>query len=343
MEFIISNLTNEIIATNIKSYEKTSQLLRCCKEVEIIEKEPNRKIRQGCVIDYKHKLYLSCDDTNVTNRIFKHYFRLFKDLANEITSSLEVTRNKENQKTRRLKHNLINYNTNSIQELYKLFPQDLFKNDKNHLDTIEDVIKKSPRKAALAFLKILKNSNLMKAEFDVYEMLDQENPYLDFIEHPIHKVVLLTLNPFWLDLAEKGIIINIQSFYEKIIIDYKTISVALSHIFDNTTKYILPNTPLNISFKNSSECIILCFDMVSLRIEESELNSIFLENVSGKWSKDTELAGNGIGMYIVNKLVSLNKGSVSIKIKVDRSKSKIVEEIPFDNNIIEIRLNKNCS
>ena len=68
-------------------------------------------------------------------------------------------------------------------------------------------------------------------------MLDQENPYLDFSEHAIHKVVLLTLNPFWLDLVENGVNINIQPFYDRTILDYKTMSVSLCHIFDNITSF----------------------------------------------------------------------------------------------------------
>jgi len=169
MEFIICNLTDEIIATNIKSQEKTEQLLLCDKEVEIIEKG-TKKIRRGCTIDSKYKLYLYCDDQNITNKIFQYYFRSFKELANEIILSMELTKSKESQKTRRLKHNLINYNTNIQHEFYKLFPQNLFINAKNHLDIIENIVNKSAKKSAFAFLKILKNSNLMKNEFDVYEL-----------------------------------------------------------------------------------------------------------------------------------------------------------------------------
>ena len=256
---------------------------------------------------------------------------------------MELTKSKESQKTRRLKHNLINYNANIQQELYKLFPQNLFKNEKNHLDIIENIVNKSSEKSAFAFLKILKNSNLMKNEFDVYEMLDQENPYLDFSEHPIHKVVLLTLNPFWLDLVENGVNINIQSCYGRTALDYKTMSVSLSHIFDNITKYILPESDLNISFEDTSKYIKLVFDMISLRVEESELENIFTENVSGKWSENTGLAGNGIGMFVVKRLVLLNKGTVAFRSFVDKSKSVIFENVPYDNNIIEIKLNKNCT
>ena len=342
MEFIICNLTGEIVTTNIKSQERITQLLLCDKESEILENGTS-KIRRGCAIDSKYKLYLCCDDQNITNKIFKHYFRLFKELANEIILSMELTKSKESQKTRRLKHNLINYNANIQQELYKLLPQILFKNEKNHLDIIENIVNKSSKKSAFAFLKILKNSNLMKNEFDVYEMLDQENPYLDFSEHPIHKVVLLTLNPFWLDIVENGVNINIQSFYGKTTLDYKTMSVSLSHIFDNITKYILPNSDLNISFEDSSEYIKLIFDMISLRVEESELGSIFTENISGKWSKETDLAGSGIGMFIVKRLILLNKGAVIFKPLVDKNKSVLFENVPYDNNIIEIKLNKNCT
>src|SRR5690606_421850 len=145
-----------------------------------------------------------------------------------------------------------------------------------------------------AYLKILKSSNLMKAEFEVYEMFNNDDPYLDFTDHQIHKVIILTLNPFWLDLVERHININIQSSYEKVYIDYKSISVALSHIFDNVSKYIMPSSELKIWFHSDDEYVSLFFEMISLKVEDDELNKIFNETNSGRWAVDAELSGDGI-------------------------------------------------
>ena len=180
----------------------------------------------------------------------------------------------------------------------------------------------------------------MKAEFDVYEMLDKENPDLDFYEHNIHKVIVLTLNPFWLDLVENKINIEIQPSKEKVNIDYKTISVALSHIFDNAAKYIMPNTEFKISFKSEERFINIEFNMISLKVEHDELDEIFSEEISGHWSEELELAGDGVGMYMIKKLIELNKGTVDFIANFDKSKVIKYNNIPYENNKIIINLRK---
>ncbi len=342
MEFIITNFNKKIISTNINSADLIQEVLKCEKETEIVNCPlSQKKRRQGVQKKHNYLLFLTNYDATITNKIFKHYFRSITLLADEVIKNIEISKEKESQKTRRLKHNLINHNSNILQELYKLFSQEQFKNGANHLDLIENVISKDVRKSAYTFLKILKNSNLMKAEFDVYEMLDQENPYLDFVEHPIHKVVILTINPFWLDLIEKKVVINIQPFNERIVIDYKTISVALSHIFDNATKYVMPHSEFKVIFENTNDTIIIKFDMVSLEVEDYELTEIFKENVSGRYAIENELAGDGVGMYMIKKLVKLNNGSVSFSKNVDISKKRVYNTLSYENNVIEIRLNKN--
>lgn len=341
MEFIITTLSKKIILTNIKEPIRSKQLISCDKELENVNCEiRNCKIRQGRIFNDNYILYLATDSTTITNKIFKHYFDFYKCITAEVVLSIETSKVKESQKTRRLKHNLINHNTGNLQELYRVFSQEHFKTGSNHLDVIQGVISSNSRKSAYAFLRVLKNSNLMKAEFDVYEMLDQENPLLNFAEHPIHKVLTLTINPFWLDLIEKKTNIIIQEFYEKIVIDYKTMSVALSHIFDNATKYILPSSDFKINFENNSETIKIIFDMVSLKIEPEELSEIFKENVSGKYAGENGMSGDGIGMFITKKLIELNKGNVILKVNVNPNLARIYEDLPYENNILEIILKK---
>lgn len=341
MEFIITNFDKEIISTNITNADLVKEIVKCEKETETIVCPITHKTRrQGMQKNINYLLFLTNYDSNITNKIFKHYFKSFTLLSDEILKNIETAKEKESQKTRRLKHNLINHNSNILQELYKLFSQEQFKNGANHLGLIETEIGKDTRKSAYTFLKILKNSNLMKAEFDVYEMLDQESPYLDFVEHPIHKVVILTLNPFWLDLIENKVVINIKPFNERIIIDYKTISVALSHVFDNATKYVMPYSEFKIIFENTREDIVIKFDMVSLIVDENEVVDIFKENISGKYAKENGLAGDGIGMFMIKKLLKFNGGSVHFYKNVDSLKQRTYNNSLYENNVIEIKLPK---
>lgn len=339
MEFIVRNLEGDIVISNISDNKIMYELLSCDAECETVQcKIRNAKRRQGKKGNEKFIVYFLSYDQEITNRIFKHYFKVLFALIDEVLTQVSFAKNKEKQKTRRLKHNLINHNANILQEFYKLFSQDLFKNGTNHLDVIVSIIKRDIKKSAFTFLRILKYSNLMKAEFDVYDMLDQEQPYLDFTYHSLHRVVILTLNPFWLDLVENNVNIVISPCNDRILLDYKTISVALSHIFDNTAKYIMPKSDFTIKFDKSIDTIMISFDMISVKVEENELEKLFEENVSGKWAEECKLSGDGIGMYMVNKLIKLNKGKINFKRDVNKFLRTNLNGIPYENNIIEISL-----
>lgn len=340
MNYLITNKSGQIISGNLNQEELVSEIVKCLVDCErVFCKYHNKFRRQGIFKSDNYNYFLFSYDQDITNRIFKYHFQAFSILSIHFEQILSAQKSKESQKTRRLKHNLITHSSNILQELYKLFPQDSFRSGCNHLDAIENIIKKDSNKAAYTYLKVLKNSNLMKAEFDVYEMLETENPYLDFSKHSIHKVLILTLNPFWLDLVERNITINIDAYHGLVTIDYKSISVVLSHLFDNMSKYIMPYSTLHISFNESGEKVSIIMEMTSLKIEAAELDKIFLENYSGNWAKELDLDGDGIGMYIVDKLTKLNKGEVDFEINFDKRSTIFLDHVPYENNRITIRLN----
>jgi light-regulated signal transduction histidine kinase (bacteriophytochrome) len=342
MKFLIVSNNGVFVLSNIDNETVKRDLQKCSVEYEKVNCEIYTTRRQGRIALNGHLLYVTIFDNSITNKIFKHYLSGIKIIGELIDFNLYNIKDSESKKTRRLKHNLINHNSNILQELYRLIPQDAFKGGSNHVDVIQNLISSNSRKAAFTYLKVLKSSNLMKAEFEVYEMFNTDTPYLDFIDHQIHKVVILTLNPFWLDLVENKVNINIQPFYEKVNIDYKSISVALSHIFDNASKYLMPHSELNLSFIGENEQIIIQFDMTSLKVEQDEVPNIFTEANSGKWAKEMELEGDGVGMFVIKKLIELNKGTIEFVANYDNNSSILLNGIPYEKNRIKISLNKSA-
>lgn len=341
MQYIITNKLKQIVDTNIENSDLINSILECTIDCERVFCEKNNKYRrQGFFASDTLNYYLCSFDQNITNRIFRFYFDAFSILSNQLETTLENQKIKEKQKNRRLKHNLITHSSNILQELYKLFPQDSFRNGNNHIDTIENIIKKDTKKSAYTFLKVLKNSNLMKAEFDVYEMLETESPYLDFSKHSIHKVLILTLNPFWLDLVEHNVTINIESYHGTVTIDYKSISVVLSHLFDNMSKYIMPDSELNISFAESHESVTVYIEMNSLQVKKDELQNLFSEGHSGEWAKKLEIEGDGIGMFVAKKLTELNCGTIKMEVNIDNKTPVVLDGIPYERNRVIINIKK---
>jgi len=102
--------------------------------------------------------------------------------------------------TRRLKHNLVTYNSHILQEIDQLIPQEEITaiDGKSKLKRIQQVLQQNPVKASESFLRVLKNASLEKAEFDVFDKLYKTDPILSFYEHSSHKIIFMTLNSFWL-------------------------------------------------------------------------------------------------------------------------------------------------
>lgn len=342
MEYIIKLENGQILSTNIKNEIIFNELLKCQSDCErTFCKSFNKYRRQGQIIFNGFSIFIVTYDDALTNRIFKNQLEGISIFGKFLEIELLTAKNFEWQKTRRLKHNLINHNSNILLELYKLVPQDEFRNGINHIDLIKEKLQKDLRKAAFAYLKVLKSSSLMKAEFEVYDMLDSDHPYLDFTEHQIHKVLMLTLYPFWLDLAEQKVSLKIQSFYEKVVFDYRSISVALSHVFDNIVKYVMAHSEINIFFDMKNDYIQISIEMISLKVENEEIEQIFKESESGKWAKELELNGDGVGMFMVKKLIEYNNGTIHFI--ADFNKKGIIHYngIPYENNKIIIYLKKN--
>ncbi|MFA7274048.1 MAG: hypothetical protein WC044_09270 [Crocinitomicaceae bacterium] len=340
MQYLITNKQGQTVLTNIAEKEILEDLKKCDSAYERVYCNVLKGYRRQGKLDLnQHEMYVFTF-SEMTTKIFKYHLSGIKIFGELIDSNISDIKEVENQKTRRLKHNLINHNSNILLELYKLVPQDVFRNGGNHIETIENLLRNNLKKAAFTYLKVLKNSNLMKAEFEVYEMFNTENPYLDFTDHQIHKVIILTLNPFWLDLVEEKVNIIIQSTFEKVNIDYKSVSVALSHLFDNAAKYVMPHSDLNIWFQSENEIVSIYFDMTSLKVEADEVDDIFNESNSGKWAIEADLDGDGIGMFFIRKLINLNEGEIKFQNNHDNKSSVNYNGLPYENNRIIITFKK---
>lgn len=330
----------KIVASNLPDshldefQQNEFEIKKCFCNVEKKEK------RHGSVKTTDSIIYLVSFDGDITNKIFKRYFDACAFFLPTLKKSQDDIKDSEAKNFRRLKHNLISHNANILQSLYKLFPQDsLVHGGKNQAQVIKDIITKKPDEASHTILRVLKSANLMKSEFDVFDMINSEKPYLEFDRHSAHKITLLTLNPFWLDLIEKGVLIDIGTCHETVLVDYKSISVAFCHLFDNATKYISPDSTLSIYFKSHPKEVEICLEMTSLKITDVDMTNIFKENYSGELASKLGKSGSGLGMNIVKRLIELNHGDISIKRNIE-SKQRINGLIPAERNVFTVRLSK---
>jgi len=330
----------KVIGSNLPDAH-LSEFKNCEDEIKKVTcKVESSEKRHGIVRTADSIIYLASYDKTITNKIFKRYFDACIYFLPNLKKSKDEIKDSEEKNFRRLKHNLISHNTNILQSLYKLFPQEaLVYGSKNQVHVIREIITTKSDEAAHTILRVLKSANLMKSEFDVFDMINSDQPYLEFDRHSAHKITLLTLTTFWLDLIEKRVLIDIGNCHETVLVDYKSISVALCHLFDNATKYISPNTTFNIYFKSRTKEVDINLEMTSLKITDTDMANIFKDNYSGELATKLGRSGSGLGMNIVKRLVELNHGEISIKRNIE-SKQLTNKVFPVERNLFTIKLSK---
>lgn len=297
------------------------------------------KRRQGKDINAIGTAYLcsSNDDYLNSSKIFKIKLSFYLSLVPEVRAIRQSIREEINKETKRLIHNLTSLNAHNIQEIYSLVPQDaLTKNIKKQLATTKSYIDSNTDEAALALLRIAKNNVSIRNEFSVFKKLYEVSPVLNQNYHTIHKVVLNVLHLFFIDFSDNYIDIIVSASTERVYLDYESLHVALYHIIENASKYICPSSKLHISFKRTGPNLTVVFDMVSLKIEDADIEKIFEEGYSGINAIAAEKAGNGIGMNIIIRVLKLNGASLRIRRNVYPSFAKNIDGIPYENNYFEI-------
>lgn len=340
MKFLILNNRGDTILSNLD----TSEMLlasSCSSQSEQI-KLNNQNVRHGKIAYGDSVVYLLSKDEKITGKIFKKYQEIFLFFSNLFISSHSQIRQSELNMTRRLKHNLVTYNSHILQEIYQLVPQDEITSidGKSQLLKIEQALSKDLNKTSQALLRILKNASMEKAEFDVFDKLYKTDPTPTFIEHSIHKIIFLTLNTFWLDFLELDIEVDIQSTNKKVVLDYNSFSVALGHIFDNATKYALPKSKISIWFYENvmEDHFDINVDMVSLKVNECDKEKIFQEGVSGECAKEKEVCGSGVGLYIARRMIEFNNGLIKFFPNISPKDKRKFEDFPYEKNRIRITL-----
>jgi hypothetical protein len=329
-EVIFSNLNDDEIGLIPRMKDKSS--------VFIVN---NVKYRAACANTPEGNVFLSsCDQDYLrSSRRFNASLDVVKNIVGYISVFYSGSRNRINEDTKRLLHNLISLNAHIIQEIYSLVPQDDLANKQSgHLAMVENIIKSNTKDVAIAVLRILKSSASMKTEFSVFNKLFNDNPNLRRSSHEVHKVLMNVFYLFFSDFTDKGVLVDVRPSKLKATFDYELVHVALYYIIENTAKYILPNTKLIVTCEDAVATVLISFRMKSIQVKENEVDAIFEDGYSGEVPRKTGQSGKGIGMNRVAKIIDLNAGKIVFF--PDFSSVESIRGVPYQDNIIMLYLPK---
>ena len=341
MNYILSNLQGAVLASNISSACKAC-LQACSARTEIFKcRKKHLNVRRGMASNQTGVVRL-CTDSNIkSTKLFKRILNVYLTVLPVVDKHKQTAMEEANVLTNRLVHNVVTYNAHILQAIYALVGQEeLARVGSEQVNLFKECIDIDRNKSAMQLLRILKNANLMKTEFSVFNKLYDRAPAIDMYEHEIHRIVSLVFNSFWLDFVDKKVKVRIGECREKVLIDYESTAAAISHIVDNATKYIAQNGTLDVEFRKQDKQLTVVFDMLSLKIEPDEAESIFNEGYSGRIPRETNLAGKGVGLFMVKEMLRLNNASIKCTPNVSGRPSFDYNNFPYEHNRFEIIFEK---
>lgn len=303
-----------------------------------------KKCRVGLIEGKLGRCYAMSKDSKTTANFKTELNNSYQAIPQLVRLFDSVRRNVASLETKRVNHvvhNLKNLHAQSIQELSLFVPQDKFTYNVNStLDSVMKSIKKNIKTAALTFLRLVKINNGIKAELSIYDKLiknDGINPALSIKSYSLMDVIFLVSQPFFEDFHEKKVYFQLDHFYKRADFDFETIFSALYHIIGNATKYVEPNTEVNVKFSEDDKYCIAKFSMSSYYLYPEDIEHMFEEGYSGKLAQLYEEAGQGLGMYRAKLFVKWNKGELLAE---SDGKMRKVKNKEYSMNTIVLKLPK---
>lgn len=342
MKYLLSGTKNEKITSNVLPQCSTC-LASLSPGISIKIKCPTDRSlrRRGSAVSDFGNVYLcspSKDDLN-SSRVFHSRMGAYLAVIEHIAKIKAEIKASYNQRLNRVTHNLTSLNAHCIQEVFDLVSQEtLTRNISQQITSVQETILSSPSRAARTFLRIAKNNLTMKLEFVAMRFLDADAPHPVFREHLIQKVVLNVLHAFFQDFTDIGVHVKVEDSPATVLLDYDTFHVALYHVIDNATKYVMPRSGFVVRFQEGDSRVNVIFEMMSIPIPQDELARIGEEGFSGNQARHLGLAGHGLGMFRTKRLLAVNDGELLIKPNVIPSRAAKYNRIEYQQNIFVISL-----
>ena len=261
--------------------------------------------------------YLCSYDNQLTKNGFKLCFDVFLSLIGGFDESVKRAIQPSFERVNALRHNVYDQ-LSHIQDDFKslLSFEDISSKDWPEIVGFStNRILSNSEIASKTVLRTLKRVAIALSEFDAYELINSTRE-ADLYPHLVHKVIKLSLQPYIFDLWNNNIRVNMGECYDKVLIDYELINLALGHFWNNAVKYAKPYSDINISFSPSASIkgINVTISMISLAILPSEKDSLFIKGVSGSEAKKARLDGHGMGMYYIQECVNKSGGLFTVDI-----------------------------
>jgi len=279
-------------------------------------------------------IYVFTTESKYINRL-----KLFRELLKMSVIGIEPMANCKqkiqdyhNSKNEEFIHNVTSLNTYSIQDLFSLIPQNILtENINKQNEIIKEIITEKPNVTANTLQNLIKYSLATKVEFSVFERTVKSSTYVQKEKHPIRQVILSILQIFISDFEDRKIEVSLDACERLLDIDYDSLFVSLYYLMDNSIKYCCPNTKYKIIFKEEDCEFSVLLIMISIKIEDYEIEKIKERKYRSERAKLLNEKGGGLGMYRIEKTLKLNDAYLKITPRVNNY-TRTFKNIEYEAN-----------
>lgn len=309
----------------IEGTDKTSGVIKCPYYREE-RRLGRRETRDGASI------FLCTNRDHKSSKVFAQYITAVLDAVRVAATCVREQTERVNRSFRDFVHNVTTLNTQSSQELYSIFPEEIFRDDRRRfMQAVAATVNGRTNDVSQLIVNIAKNHRLVKNEFFAYRKASGEVPLrLDY--GIIHPIIRLVLNVYYVEFGNRSIRVDLGDSYMRVTYDYELLASCLIYIVDNASKYTMSESTLSISFGTVCDTLQVRFSMTSMKIESSEMQSIFDHGISGLYPKQTGRSGSGIGLCRAKQYMQAMGGDLLYCPPTTSEHEHLVDGVPYVYN-----------
>lgn len=147
----------------------------------------------------------------------------------------------------------------------------------------------------------------LKSHIEGWEIIYIKDDYTPkCIEVSLKKAILNQYSSFAEEFDEAGIQISFSEYFSEdftVFLDKKLFSLIMYNFFSNVLKYSMPEETVRFNYSDESKSLDI--SMYSIKIEQGEIEDLFKDAKRGLNANSVSSAGNGTGMYVIKKALSL--------------------------------------
>ena len=202
---------------------------------------------------------------------------------------------------------------------------------------VQNSLLKTPGDFAEDICALSKEVRLVDYHIGGYKLLNDATQKITITHnHKLKKFLLGLSHLFFESLRKKNVVLSLHDIDEnfKCSFEYETFGIAMHSFLENTVKYSKPHSSARAYTDIASGELI--FEMMSIKIENDELNTILERGISGK-NIPEDIRGDGIGMYQLD--TALKRSLISFQIITNHSEISQVNGIEYTQNIFKFKFN----